>query len=100
MGTERIMVRIKGLQVSLPIYDTPENTLRIVATIEDALETIEAEGGPISTMNYALRAACDFRHQLEAVQADRDTEVRDLLKRLGDLQKKLDQMEAKLDPSG
>lgn len=97
MGNERIIARIKGLQVSLPLYETPENTLAIAAAIEEALDTIEAEGGPISTMSFALRVACDLRHQLDEFQGERDAEIRGLLKRLGDLQKKLDGLEAQLD---
>lgn len=100
MANERITVRIRGILVSLPVYETEENTRRIAAVTEKALNTVEEEGGPINSLSFALRVACDARFGLEELKRERDAEVRDLLRGLSSLQRKLDHMEGKLDPDG
>jgi len=94
---EELVARIKGLKVRLPLYDTEENTRQISAKVEALLDAVEAEGGPIDTLQFALRTACDLQYTLDMVKEGYRQEIAELLRRLDRLQTRIQSLSEEVD---
>jgi len=79
-GDGFVEARIANVKLRLPVFRDKQATLALADEVTARIAAMEESAGRVDSQAFALQAAFAYAMELEAEQADRDKDTRELLK--------------------
>lgn len=92
MSPAQIEVRLGGIRLTVPVYQDPHTTKKLVADVNQRIKAIEKRSKRIDTQAFALQAALSFAAELEKTKSLKEDETKDTLIELDHLSKSLQKL--------